>query len=66
MEVSEKDNSEKRTESICKEIMTENLPSLGKYGQLHTRSTKILKQIQLKKIFNKIHYNKIQKPKTEF
>lgn len=50
----QKDKSEKRTESICKEIMTENLPSLGKYGQLHTRSTKIPKQIQLKKIFNKI------------
>ena len=62
----QKDKSEKRTESICKEIMTENLPSLGKYGQLHTRSTKIPKQIQLKKIFNKIQYNKIQKPKTEF
>ena len=62
----QKDNGEKRTESIFKEIMTESLQNMGKYGQLHTRSTEILRQIQLKKILNKIQYNKIQKPKTEF
>lgn len=58
----------KETESLFKEIMTENFPNLGSKWMSSSQSLYVTPILQSKIIFCKTHYNetiKCQKPKTK-